>query len=267
VSARPVALVTGAAGAIGRETAIEFARRGYDLEVIDLDAGQLRPVVEEATAAGASVAATAIDLADLAATDVALATIAARRPTLDVLVNNAAWRRVQTMREATIDDWERTIRVCLTAPAFLARWAAELMRPRRRGVIINVTTMNAVRTGGVCAAYVAAKGGLISLTYELASLYGCAGIRVVAVSPGAVDTALSGDWTGERDLASDLRRASEDAIPLGRWATSAEVARAIAMLCGPDASYVTGTVVTVDGGYEHALIPASLQRRLSASFA
>ena len=267
MSARPVAVVTGAAGAIGTAIALELARRGHDLELLDVDEAGVRAAAERVRAVGAAAAATVADLADLERLPDALDGIARRSPGVAVLVNNAAWRRLQTLREATLADWERTLRICLTAPAFIARWAAELMRPAGHGVIVNVSSLNAARCGGVAAAYVAAKGGLESLTYEMASLYGRAGIRVLAVAQGAVDAALGNDWTTRDDLALDLRRASEDAIPLGRWADPAEIARTIAALCGPDASYLTGTVVTVDGGYQRALIPASLQRRLSASFA
>src|SRR5206468_5769259 len=112
---------------------------------------------------------------------------------IDVLINNAAWRDLVTMRSISLDSWERTLRICLTAPAFFARAVARDMEKRRHGVIINVSSIMSQHASGIAPAYVAAKGGLDALTYDLAALYGPMGIRVVGVSPGAVDTELGKD--------------------------------------------------------------------------
>ena len=99
------------------------------------------------------------------------------------------------MREITLESWEKkTLRVCLTAPAFMARWAAEHMEPRRSGVIINISSIMSWQAAGIAPAYIACKGAIDSLTYELASLYGPSGIRVVAINPGAIDTEMSRDY-------------------------------------------------------------------------
>ena len=118
---------------------------------------------------------------------------------------------------------------------------------------------------GTSPAYVAAKGGLDALTRELAALYGPAGIRVVAVNPGAVDTELSRDYTDadQGSLTSDIRRLSEDFTPLGRWARPEEIARVIAMLAGDDASFISGTCLTVDGSWTANIHPLSLKRRMA----
>ena len=125
------------------------------------------------------------------------------------------------------------------------------MEPQGSGVIINVCSIMSRRGSGVAAAYAAVKGGIDSLTYELAALYGRSGIRVLAVSPGAIDTELSADYPGVdgRSLEKPLREWSTGEIPLGRWGEPAEIARVIAMLSSEDASYMTGTHVTVDGGW------------------
>ncbi|MFH1267106.1 MAG: SDR family oxidoreductase [Planctomycetota bacterium] len=183
---------------------------------------------------------------------------------LDVLVNNAAWREVTTMRKINLNSWEKTLRVCLTAPAFLARWAAEVMEPRGQGVIVNVSSIMSSRAGGIGPAYIAAKGALDSLTYELASLYGPSGVRVVAVNPGAIDTEMSGDCAdpeGE-SLTGRLREWSEDHTPLRQWGTPEEVARVIAFLAGDDARYVTGTTIAVDGGWLRNHFPHSFRRQI-----
>lgn len=262
---KPVAMITGAARGIGRATALEFAGRGYNLALLDVLADDLRATEKDVENAGANVLARHCDLCDLEDVEDAAAEVARWSGRVDVLVNNAAWREVKSMRDLSIDSWERTIRICLTAPAFLSRWVARAMEPRGRGVIIQVSSIMSARGGGLSPAYVAAKGGLDALTYELATLYGPSGIRVLGVRPGAIDTDLSNDYHDAEDTASqdDLRRWSHDAIPLGRWARPEEVANVICMLAGDDASYLTGTTVTVDGGWSQAHFPKSLREKIA----
>lgn len=259
-----VALVTGAARGIGEATAAEFARRGYDVGITDLDAAALSSVSDKLRRSGANVFFVAGDLADLAFAEsfVANATDALGVP--DVLVNNAAWRELVTMREISQESWERTLRICLTAPAFLARWTAERMELRRRGAIINVSSIMSAHASGLAPAYVAAKGALDSLTYDLAALYGPSGIRVLAVNPGAVDTQLSDEMAkqAQPDAADNVRAWSEQMISLRRWAGAEEIARAIAWLAGDEASYLTGTTIVVDGGWSRQFYPYGLKHAM-----
>ncbi|MCB9923100.1 MAG: SDR family oxidoreductase [Planctomycetaceae bacterium] len=263
LAGKPVALITGAARGIGRETALEFARRGYDLGLLDILPGEVQSTSSDATKLGAECVTESCDLNSLEAAQASLNRIVQRFGRLDVLVNNAAWREIKTMREISIDSWERTLRICLTTPAFLARWAAEAMERQNSGVIINVCSIMSRRGGGVAAAYSAAKGGIEALTYELASLYGRRGIRVLAISPGAIDTELSGDYpNGGHSVDEPLREWSTSEIPLGRWGNAVEIARVIVMLSSADASYVTGTNVTVDGGWSQGHFPSELLKRM-----
>jgi NAD(P)-dependent dehydrogenase (short-subunit alcohol dehydrogenase family) len=112
---------------------------------------------------------------------------------------------------------------------------------------------------------VVAKAALDNLTADLASLYGRHGIRVVSVRPGATDTAMGADFRepGGDDVTADLRAHTEDEIPLGRWAAPSEIASVVAWLLGPGASYVTGTSITVDGGWSPQLWPGRFKRRLA----
>lgn len=260
----PVALVTGASRGIGAATAEEFARRGYHVAIVARGADALGAVADRIRAGGGEALVCAGDLSDLEFAESAVRRTVDRWNRLDVLVNNAAWRELKTMRQISLESWEKTLRVCLTAPAFLARWAAEVMEPRRRGVIVNVSSIMSSRAGGIGPAYIAAKGALDSLTYELASLYGPSGLRVVAVNPGAIDTELSGDYANEEgeDLTGRLCAWSEDHIPLHRWGTPEEVARVIALLAGDDAEYITGTTIVVDGGWLHNHLPQSLRKQM-----
>ena len=155
------------------------------------------------------------------------------------------------------------MRVCLTAPAFLARWAAVHMEQARRGVIINISSIQSEQVGGLSPAYTAAKGALDSLTFELAVLYGPQNVRVVGLNLGAIDTEMSNDYetTDGENISAELRRWSEDMIPLRRYGTAVEAAKTIAWLASDDASYITATGIVADGGWVHQHSPYSQKHR------
>ena len=250
----PVALITGAARGIGRATALELARRGYQLALVDILADELAAVHPGAlTLVG--------DLADLDFCRRVVEESAAHFGRLDLLVNNAAWRKVETLRETDVARWDKTLRVCLTAPAFLAKWSAEIMQRQGRGVIVNVSSIRSHFSDGTAAAYVAAKGGIEALTYELAALYGSRGIRVIAVAPGAIDTQLSADLAAG-DVMRDVAADCIDHTPLLRFGQPEEIARTIAWLASDDASFITGTTIVADGGLTHHHYGLSLKRRM-----
>lgn len=258
----PVALITGASQGIGAATARVLAERGYHCALLAPDRAGLEATADAVRKLGREALVSVGDLCDL---DYALDSVAAclrRFDRIDALINNAAWRDVVTMRRISLESWEKTLRVCLTAPAFLARQCAAAMEATGGGVILNVSSIQSKLPAGISPAYVAAKGGLDALTYELATLYGPHGIRVLAVNPGAVDTALSHDYVDPagNDLAAALRAELEDRIPLRRFATADEIARCIAMLVSPDASYLTGTCIELDGGWFHQGSPYRLKR-------
>jgi NAD(P)-dependent dehydrogenase (short-subunit alcohol dehydrogenase family) len=262
---RPVALVTGASRGIGAAIAVRLAADGWDLVLTARDAGALDAVAGRCRADGARVAMLPGDLAEEATLTRLVPESVSRMGGLDALVNDAAWRELVTMRTIDLASWERTLRVCLTAPAFLARAAAEAMVPRGGGVVVNVSSIQATLVTGIAPAYVAAKAGLDALTADLASLYGPRGVRVVSVRPGATESDLGTDYREPdgSDVTADLRRFSEEMIPLGRWARPAEVAAVVAWLLSDEASYVTGTAITVDGGWSPQLWPYPLRRRLA----
>jgi NAD(P)-dependent dehydrogenase (short-subunit alcohol dehydrogenase family) len=203
------------------------------------------------------------DLADLNYVATLVPKTIERFGRIDVLVNNAAWRETVTMRKISLESWERTLRICLTTPALLARDAAVHMEPRGRGVIINVSSIMSQHATGTAPAYVAAKGGMDALSYELAALYGASGVRVLAFNPGAIDTEMSANYSaGDDDVNARLRQCTEDMIPLRRWGTSEEIARTLAWLASDDATYITGTTIVADGGWSHQLHPYSLKARM-----
>jgi len=261
---RRVAIVTGASRGIGAETAVEFARRGYDVTVTARGVAGLEETAARVREAGGQALVLAGDIADLEFAESVVRRTVEERRRLDVLVNNAAWRELLTLRTITLESWERTIRVCLTVPAFMSRWAAEQMERQGGGVIINISSIQSKRASGFGPPYVAAKGGLDALTYDLATLYGPVGIRAVAVNPGAIDTEMNSDY---KDAAGDSITAQslayvEDMVPLRRQGRPEEIARAIAWLAGDDASYITGTTIVVDGGWSTQNAPYALKHRM-----
>lgn len=261
---RRVALVTGASRGIGAATALALARDGHDLLITARDRAALERTADAAEETGARVAIEVADLADAdAASDLANACLRAFGR-VDVLVNDAAWRELVSMRTITLESWERTLRVCLTTPAFLARACAASMASTGGGVIVHVSSIQSTHASGIAPAYVAAKGGLDALTADLAMLYGPAGVRVVAVRPGATDTDIGTDQVTPDgvSLAGDIRRFSERMTPLGRWASPEEIASVVAWLASDAASFVTGTTITVDGGWTRQLWPHDLAARM-----
>ena len=251
-----VAVVTGAANGIGRATAELLSERGYRVEAWDVDRERLAELPDV-------IVGREIDVARLPEVEAAIAELGERHGRLDLLVNNAIWRELKSIQDLTLESWNRTLQIGLTIPAFLSRCAAPLMRDSGGGVIVNVSSIMSRRAGGVSPAYVAAKGGLDSLTYELAVCYAKWRIRVVGIRPGAIETSLSRDYGRDGDSAVDaMRRWSCDQIPLGRWGRPAEVAAAIAMMSSDDASYITGTTLAVDGGWSTAHFPASMRESL-----
>jgi NAD(P)-dependent dehydrogenase (short-subunit alcohol dehydrogenase family) len=256
-----VALVTGASRGIGAATAQLLASSGYRVALVATSQRDLEAIATTISAAGGHALTIAGDLSDLNFAKQAIDQTCAAWGHLDVLVNNAAWRELTSMRRISLDSWNKTLQVCLTAPAFLARWAAEHMEQHSRGAIINVSSVMSQQAAGISPAYIASKGGLDALTYELASLYGPSGIRVVSLQLGAVDTDLSRDVERRADDSDDVRSFSKDMIMLGRWATPEEAARVILFLASDDAAYITGTSITVDGGWLHQHFPLSLKQR------
>jgi 3-oxoacyl-[acyl-carrier protein] reductase len=242
-----VALVTGAGGGIGRAVALELARRGADVAVHyhrnEQGASETARKVE---ALGRKAA---VFTGDLARRDVAFALVAAalvRFGRIDVLVNNAGdlveRKPLLEMPEAL---WRQVIDLNLSSALFVTQAAVPAMVERKRGVIVNVSSLAAHNGGGPGAlAYAAAKGGLISLTKAMAKELAPKGVRVNCVSPGLIgQTAFHGRFT-----AREAFEAIEKTIPIGRAGTPEEVGRVIAFLCGPDSAYLVGETVEVNGG-------------------
>lgn len=242
-----VALVTGAGGGIGQAAALELAGRGADLAVHyhRNEAG----AAETVRAIGVLGRKAAVFTGDLARRDEAfalVAAVAARFGHVDVLVNNAGdLVERKPLLEMTEALWRQVLDLNLSSALFVTQAVLPGMLERRRGTIVNVSSLAAHNGGGPGAlAYAAAKGGLISLTKAMAKELAPKGIRVNCVSPGLIgQTPFHGRFTPREAF-----EAVEKTIPIGRAGTAGDVARVIAFLAGPDSAYLVGETVEVNGG-------------------
>ncbi len=245
-----VAIVTGASRGIGKAIAILLLEEGYYVTIVSDDKTELIEAAKEMPEDRTLILPG--DLTNLSFAQKVIDETYEKWGMIEVLVNNASWREVETLRTMTVEHWNKTLQVCLTAPAFLSKWASHYMEKNgNAGVIINVSSVMADRPAGTAAAYVACKGALLSLTYEMAALLGPAGIRVVAVSPGNIDTGSSQDYVDEKgkNISDQLIEHFEGHTPLQRSGQANEIAKAVVWLCSDDASYITGTNLVIDGGF------------------
>ncbi len=242
-----VALVTGASGGIGRAAALELAARGADVAVhYHRNEKGASETARQVEALGRKAATFTGDLSQRAAATALVASVVARFGRIDLLVNNAGdlveRKPLTEMPEAL---WRQVIDLNLSSVFFVSQAAAPGMVERKRGTIVNVSSVAAHNGGGPGAlAYAASKGGLMSLTKAMAKELAPKGIRVNCVSPGLIgQTAFHARFTAPEAFA-----AVEKTIPIGRAGTPEEVGRVIAFLAGPDAAYLIGETVEVNGG-------------------
>ena len=240
-----VALVTGAARGIGLATAKRFLNEGWRVALLDIEDRQLTDAV---TALGRPDDAMALccDVSDAGAVNAAIDALAQRFGRLDALINNAGIASFAPLLDTTDEDWNRILAVNLTGPFLCTKAAVPLMR-EHGGAIVNITSISAVRASTLRSAYGTSKAGLAHLTKQLAVELASAGIRVNAVAPGPVETAMA-----KTVHTPEIRADYHDAIPLNRYGLEAELAEAIFFLSCDRSSYITGQILAVDGGFDAA---------------
>lgn len=238
-----VALVTGASRGIGAAIARRLAVDGAFVFVNDVAPSEAADtVVAEIRETGGEAQTVFADVADAAAVETMFRAVESERGRLDVLANNAGIIKdglLATMRDK---DWQRVLDVNLTGAMMCTRRALRAMMPARRGRIVNTSSIQALRGGRGQANYAAAKAGLLAFTRATALEVADRGIRVNAVLPGFIDTAMT----------ARVKRLGGDQvlehIPAGRLGLPADVAGVVRFLCSADAEYVTGQGIVVDGG-------------------
>jgi NAD(P)-dependent dehydrogenase (short-subunit alcohol dehydrogenase family) len=245
-----VALITGAAGGIGRAIALALARDGADIGVIDLPGTPIDDTVAEVRALGRKASAEPGDVRDAASIAAAATVIKSALGPVDILVNNAGIARIGPLLDMPAQDWHDTFAVNVDGVFNATRAVVPSMVARKRGCVVNLASWLGKRGQAQYGAYAASKFAVIGFTQSLALELAPVGIRVNAVSPGLiVDTQMRRDIdveSGRRGLPQVKDRAPM--IPLGRVGYPDEVAKIVAFLASDDAAYVTGACYDVTGG-------------------
>lgn len=241
-----VALVTGAGRGIGLAVARRFVADGWRVALLDIEQALLDAALADLAAPDATLALRC-DVADPAAVDAAVRQAAGRWGRLDALVNNAGTAVFKPMLDTTPDEWARVLAVNLTGPFLCTQAAAPFMAEGGGGAVVNITSISGRRASTLRVAYGTSKAGLAHLTKQQAVELAGLGIRVNAVAPGPVDTAMA-----KAVHTAEIRRDYHDAVPLARYGLETELAAVVVFLCGDGASYVTGQEIAVDGGFDAA---------------
>jgi NAD(P)-dependent dehydrogenase (short-subunit alcohol dehydrogenase family) len=249
VNARPAAVVTGGAQGIGRATVRELLERGYAAVIVDCDREAGAEALEEYRSLG-PVRFMAADVAEEADVARVVSQTVAEFGRLDVLVNNAAVSRRMPVTELSLADWNRVLAVNLGGSFLCAKHAAPHLRAAR-GVMVNIASTRALMSEADTEAYSASKGGVVALTHALAMSL-APEVRVNCVSPGWIETS---DWqkasTRRVPRHSERDRAQH---PVGRVGRPADVAALIAYLVSPEAGFVSGANIVIDGGMTRKMI-------------
>ncbi|MEK7833458.1 MAG: SDR family oxidoreductase [Acidobacteriota bacterium] len=246
-----VAVVTGAARGIGLAIAEKFLALRYRLALLDVDAATLAQTAEtlreQSGVLPSQVFEVECDVADPRQVQAVMNKVAEHFGRIDVLVNNAGIAVFKPALETTFDDWSRVMATNLNGPFLCTQACAPVMLKTGGGSVVNIASISGVRASTLRIAYGTSKAALMHLTKQQAVEYGNAGIRVNAVAPGPVETAMA-----QQVHSADIRTSYHDAIPLARYGTVHEIAEAVAFLCSDAASFINGQILAVDGGFDAA---------------
>ena len=237
-----IALVTGAARGIGQAIAMQLASDGADLALCDVKAEWLADTLAKVNALGRRAEGYAMDVANAAAVGEAVAQVLADFGRIDVLVNNAGITRDTLLIRMTEEDWDAVLDINLKGAFLVTKAVVKFMMKQRAGAIVNIASVVGIMGNPGQANYTASKAGLIALTKTTAKEMGSRNIRVNAVAPGFIHTAMTDK------LSEPVKEAMLKMVPLGRLGEPEDVAKAVAFLASDNAAYVNGQTLAVCGG-------------------
>jgi 3-oxoacyl-[acyl-carrier protein] reductase len=237
-----VALVTGASQGIGRACALKLAAAGATVAVAARNQQKLTDLVQEIEAAGGKASAFPLDVADEEQVKTAFKSALSQLGKIDVLINNAGITRDQLVMRMKRADWDSVLNTNLTSAYLCIQQVIGSMLKQRWGRIINITSVFGQTGQAGQANYAASKAGLIGLTMAIAREVGSRNITCNAVAPGFIETAMTSGF------ADEFKQNALKMIPLGRIGTPEDVANSVAFLASEEASYITGHVLSVNGG-------------------
>ena len=240
-----VAIVTGAARGIGAEIAKKLASCGADVAVCDLKAEWCEETVKAIEALGVKALGIGVNVAVTAEVDACVKEVIEKLGRVDIMVNNAGITKDGLLMRMSDEDWDAVLNVNLKGTFLFTRAVARPMmknKPEPGGAIINIASVVGIMGNAGQANYTASKGGVISLTKTTAKELGSRNIRCNAVAPGFIQSKMTDV------LPDDVKKSYMDMIPLKRFGTAEDIAKAVAWLAGDDAAYVTGQIISVNGG-------------------
>jgi NAD(P)-dependent dehydrogenase (short-subunit alcohol dehydrogenase family) len=250
-----VAVITGSASGIGRASAKEFAKEGARVVVADIKLAGAEETVKQIEAAGGVALAVKADVAAAESVEALVEQTLHSFGRINVLFNNAAVQVNKTVEDTTVEEWNREIAINLGG-VFLC---SKLFMPHLRstkGCIVNMASVNGFFVEPMCAGYCATKGAIIALTKAMAIDHGKDGIRVNCICPGYIDAGLAWEYFEVQPNPAAARAAAGKLHALGRVGQPEEVGRLAVFLASDDASFMTGSAVTVSGGFGIGLPPA-----------
>jgi NAD(P)-dependent dehydrogenase (short-subunit alcohol dehydrogenase family) len=243
-----VAIVTGAARGIGRGIAIQFAREGAAVGIIDLDEHACQAVADEIEEAGHQAMALGADISDPAQVEHAVARLRERFGVCTVLVNNAAVMPVGTLHETPLGEIDRCLAVNLRGTFIMCQAVIPSMLKVGNGSIIHMSSVTGILGLPGLAVYSATKAALNGLARAMSTDYARLGIRVNSVAPGTIDSPMLHDFLAAQSNPEPLRQQFDAMHPIGRVGRIEEVAAVFVFLASDEASFVTGATYSVDGG-------------------